>query len=194
MRPSLREVAQRAYDVIVIGGGINGTGIALEAQRRGHSTLLVERNDFGSGTTSRATRLIHGGLRYLEHAELGLVSESLGEREALLRAYPDLVRPLRLLIPVYEGDQRPGWMVRTGLAMYDALSFRKSLPRHRALPLGKLDATVPNLNRDGLRAAYTFSDAQVAFPERIVIETLGWTLLVLGLAVYTGVQAIPAVL
>ena len=172
MRPSLREVAQRSYDVAVIGGGINGTGIALEAQRRGYRTLLVERNDFGSGTTSRATRLIHGGLRYLEHAELGLVSESLGEREAMLRSYPSLVKPLRLLIPVYDGDERPGWKVRAGLALYDLLSFRKSLPRHRALPITKLDAVAPNLNRDGLRAAYTFSDAQVAFPERVVIETL----------------------
>ena len=172
MRPSLREVAARTFDVIVIGGGINGMGIARAAQRRGHRTLLVERNDFASGTTSRATRLIHGGLRYLEHRELGLVSESLGEREALLREYPQLVRPLRLLVPVYDGDDRPGWKVRAGLALYDLLSPRKSLPRHRAIPLGALDGYEPALSREGLRAAYAFYDAQVEFPERIVIETL----------------------
>jgi glycerol-3-phosphate dehydrogenase len=92
------------FDVIVVGGGINGVGIAREAQLAGYKTLLVERDDFGSGTTSRATRLIHGGLRYLEHGELGLVSESLREREDLVRTAPHLVRPLRLLLPGYRGE------------------------------------------------------------------------------------------
>jgi glycerol-3-phosphate dehydrogenase len=166
------ELAGRAFDVIVAGGGINGAGIALEAQRAGYRTLLVEREDFGAGTTSRATRLIHGGLRYLEHAELGLVYESLGEREALLRDMPHLVRPLELLLPVYDGDERAPWKVRAGLALYDALSFNKSLPRHRAVPLPELRRMVPALSRSGLRAAYAFHDAQVEFPERIVIETV----------------------
>lgn len=172
MRPTAADLQRAPYDVIVIGGGINGAGIARAAQERGYRTLLIERNDFASGTTSRATRLIHGGLRYLEHRELGLVSESLGEREALLREYPHLVRPLRLLLPVYAGDARPPWMVRAGLAIYDLLSFRKSLPRHRAMPPRAIDDYEPGLNRDRLRAAFTFYDAQVEFPERIVIETL----------------------
>ncbi|MHB8683821.1 MAG: glycerol-3-phosphate dehydrogenase/oxidase, partial [Dehalococcoidia bacterium] len=172
MRPSLDDVAGRSFDVVVIGGGINGAGIAREAQLHGYATLLVERDDFGAGTTSRATRLIHGGLRYLEHAEFGLVYESLAERETLVRDAPDLVRPLRLLLPVYVGDMRPPWMVQAGLAMYDLLSFRKSLPRHRAMPLRALDACEPGLRREGLRAAFTFSDAQVEFPERLVIESV----------------------
>ncbi len=172
MRPSLAEVASGKFDVIVVGGGINGTAIALEAQERGYRTLLVERNDFGSGTTSRATRLIHGGLRYLEHGELALVYESLKERETLLREMPHLVRPLRMLIPVYAGDERPSWKVRAGLTLYDALSLRKSLPRHRAVPRSALAAQAPGLSRQGLRGVYAMYDGQVEFPERIVIETL----------------------
>ena len=172
MRPSLAEAAARDYDVIVVGGGINGTAIACEAQRGGYRTLLVERNDFGSGTTSRATRLIHGGLRYLEHAEFALVYESLHERETLVRDAPHLVKPLRLLVPVYEGDERGPWKVRAGLFLYDLFSARKSLPRHRAMPERSLADYEPGLSRDGLRAAYTFFDAQVEFPERLVIESL----------------------
>ncbi len=172
MRPTLAEVAKQRFDVIVIGGGINGAGIAREATRHGYKTLLVEKLDFGSGTTSRATRLIHGGLRYLEHGEFALVYESLGEREALVREEPHLVRPLRLLVPVYRGDARPAWMVRIGLLLYDLLSFRKSLPRNRAMPLAKLAAYEPALEREGLSAAYTMSDAQVEFPERLVIEAV----------------------
>jgi len=172
LRPGLGDLAARRFDVIVIGGGINGARIALEAQRAGYATLLVERNDFGAGTTSRATRLIHGGLRYLEHGEFALVYESLHEREVLVRDTPHLVRPLRLLVPVYEGDARPPWKVRAGLALYDALSLRKTLPRHRAMPPRALAAYEPGLSREGLRAAFTFYDAQVEFPERLVIESV----------------------
>jgi glycerol-3-phosphate dehydrogenase len=168
----LRELASRPFDVIVIGGGINGAGIALEAQLHGYRTLLVERDDFGAGTTSRATRLIHGGLRYLEHAEFALVYESLAEREALLRAAPHLVRPLRLLVPVYRGDARAAWKVRAGLVLYDAFSLRKSLPRHRVATRRMLDEIAPGLNRDGLRSAFTFYDAQVEFPERLVADAV----------------------
>jgi len=172
LTPSLADIAAQTWDVVVIGGGINGAGIAREAARAGYRTLLVERDDFGAGTTSRATRLIHGGLRYLEHGELGLVHESLSAREDLLRTAPHLVRPLRLLVPVYAADARPPWKVRAGLALYDALSLRKSLPRNRALPLRHLPAYEPGLSRDGLRAAYLMSDAQVEFPERLVIEAV----------------------
>lgn len=172
MRPTLAEVAKRKFDVVVIGGGINGSGVAREAARHGYRTLLVERNDFGSGTTSRATRLIHGGLRYLEHGEFGLVYESLAERETLVREEPHLVRPLRMLVPVYRGDARPGWKVRIGLILYDLFSFRKSLPRHRAMPPRALAAYEPGLSRDGLAAAYTMYDAQVEFPERLVAESV----------------------
>jgi len=172
LRPKLADLAARKFDVAVIGGGINGAGIAREAALAGYRTLLVEREDFGAGTTSRATRLIHGGLRYLEHGEFGLVYESLGERETLVREEPHLVRPMRLLVPVYRGDARPAWKVRVGLALYDLFSIRKSLPRHRAMPTPALDAYEPGLSRDGLQGAYTFYDAQVEFPERLVAEAV----------------------
>lgn len=172
MRPSLGDLTRVQFDVTIIGGGINGTEIAHQAARAGYRTLLVEKDDFAAGTTSRATRLIHGGLRYLEHGEFGLVYESLAERETLVRRGAHLVRPLRLLVPVYRGDARPPWKVRAGLALYDALSFRKSLPRHRAIPLRSIDSIEPGLARDGLRAAFTFYDAQVEFPERLVIDSL----------------------
>ncbi len=172
VRQAVAAIAGKQFDVVVIGGGINGAGIAREAALHGYTTLLVERNDFAAGTTSRATRLIHGGLRYLEHGELGLVYESLAEREALIHEEPHLVRPLRLLLPVYQGDARPGWMIRAGLTLYDLLSCRKSLPRHRAMSMRELDTYEPALSRDGLRAAYTFYDAQAEFPERLVIEAV----------------------
>jgi glycerol-3-phosphate dehydrogenase len=172
LRPGLADLAHNQFDVIVIGGGINGAGIAREAQLAGYRTLLLERNDFGSGTTSRATRLIHGGLRYLEHAEFGLVYESLAEREALVRDAAHLVRPLRLLVPVYAGDQRPAWKVRAGLVLYDLFSFRKSLPRHRAITMREIEKVAPGLNRHRLRGAFTFYDAQVEFPERLVAEAV----------------------
>ena len=172
MRPSVAEVSRQSFDVVVIGGGINGAGIAREAQLAGYRTLLIERDDFGAGTTSRATRLIHGGLRYLEHGEFGLVYESLHERETLVRETPHLVHPLRLLVPVYAGDARPGWKVRAGLVLYDLFSLRKSLPWHKAMPERALAEYEPGLNRDGLRAAFLMSDAQVEFPERLVAEAV----------------------
>ncbi|MDP9238192.1 MAG: glycerol-3-phosphate dehydrogenase/oxidase [Chloroflexota bacterium] len=172
MRAALADLAKQKFDVVVIGGGINGAGIAREAALAGYRTLLVEREDFGSGTTSRATRLIHGGLRYLEHGEFGLVYESLSERETLVREKFYLVHPLRLLAPVYRGDARPAWKVRAGLVLYDLFSFRKSLPRHRAMPRAALDAYEPGLSRDGLEGAYSFYDAQVEFPERLVVEAV----------------------
>jgi len=172
LRPSVGDVAQQKFDVVVVGGGINGAGIAREAQLAGYRTLLVEREDFGAGTTSRATRLIHGGLRYLEHGEFGLVYESLRERETLVREAPHLVHPLRLLVPVYAGDARPGWKVRAGLVLYDLFSLRKSLPWHRAMPERALAEYEPGLNRDGLRATFLMSDAQVEFPERLVAEAV----------------------
>ena len=140
MRPTLADVAKRKFDVIVIGGGINGAGIAQEAALHGYRTLLVERNDFGAGTTSRATRLIHGGLRYLEHGEFGLVYESLAERETLVREDPHLVRPLRMLVPVYRGDARPGWEGARRPHPLRPVLVPEVAPRHQAMPPRALDA------------------------------------------------------
>jgi len=160
------------FDVIVIGAGINGAGIARDAAMRGLKVLLLDKGDIGSGTSSWSTRLIHGGLRYLEHGEFRLVRESLRERSCLLNICPHLVRPIPLLMPVYEKARRGWWTIRAGMIGYDALSFRKSLPRHRMLSVAETLRQAPALNRDGLRGAAVYFDAQVEFAERLVFENV----------------------
>ena len=160
------------FDLIVIGAGINGAGIARDAAMRGLRVLLLDKGDIGSGTSSWSTRLIHGGLRYLEHVELRLVRESLRERETLLSIAPHLVRPLSLLIPVYKNARRGIWTIRAGMVAYDALSFSKSLPGHRPLSSAETLREVPALKADGLLGAANYFDAQVEFPERLVLENV----------------------
>src|SRR5215217_1650372 len=121
------------FDLIVTGAGINGAGIARDAALRGLRVLVLDKGDVASGTTSWSTRLIHGGLRYLEHGEVGLVRESLREREHLLHIAPHLVKPLSLLIPIYDESRRGKLAIRAGMIAYDLLSFDKSLSRHRML-------------------------------------------------------------
>lgn len=158
------------YDLIVVGAGINGAGLARDATMRGLRTLLLDKDDVAAGTTATSTRLIHGGLRYLEYGEVGLVRESLREREVLLRIAPHLVAPLPLLIPIYAGDRRGPLLIRAGMVAYDALSFDKSLPGHRMLSRDEAIARAPGLARDGLRGAALYYDAQVTFAERLAVE------------------------
>ncbi len=158
--------------MIVIGGGINGTGIARDAALRGLSVLLLDKRDIAAGTTSWSSRLIHGGLRYLEHGEIGLVHESLQERERLLRIAPHLVFPLPLTLPIYDYHKRGPWTIRAGMVAYDSLSFSKSLPRHRMFDRDGALAHVPGLNPDGLRGAARYYDAQIEFPERLSVENV----------------------
>ncbi|MCC7023185.1 MAG: glycerol-3-phosphate dehydrogenase [Thermomicrobiales bacterium] len=162
--------ARTYFDLIVVGAGINGAGIARDAALRGLSVLLLDKGDIGSGTTSWSTRLIHGGLRYLEHGEIGLVRESLRERERLLHIAPHLVRPLPLLIPIYRGDKRGPLLIRAGMVAYDTLSFDKSLPRHRVLGRAGACAPAPGLAEAGLRGAALYHDAQVEYAERLALE------------------------
>src|SRR5215210_3564663 len=115
------------YDLLIVGGGINGVGIARDAAGRGLKVILVEQNDLASGTSSASSKLIHGGLRYLEHYEFRLVRESLAEREVLLDCAPHLVSPLAFVLP-YEPHLRPAWMIRAGLFLYDHLGRRETLP------------------------------------------------------------------
>jgi glycerol-3-phosphate dehydrogenase len=156
--------------VIVIGAGINGAAIAREAALSGLAVLLVERGDLAAGTTSASSRLIHGGLRYLEHLELGLVRESLLERERLLRSAPHLVAPLELCIPVYARARRKRWQIAVGLTLYDWLSADRSLPGHTLLSRDGLLAKLPGLNTDGLVGGASYFDAQARYPERLVVE------------------------
>jgi glycerol-3-phosphate dehydrogenase len=166
----LEQLNRQQYDVIVIGAGINGSGIARDAAMRGLNVLLLERGDIGEGTTAWSTRLIHGGLRYLEHYEIPLVRESLRERELLLKNAPHLVRPLPFVVPIYEGAKRPPWLVRMGMIGYDALSFDRSVPGHRMLDANATLRRAPGLNSDGLLGSATYYDGQVEFPERIAVE------------------------
>ena len=164
--------ARDRYDLIVIGAGINGAAIAREAALAGRRVLLVEQHDIGGGTTAASTRLIHGGLRYLEHAELSLVRESLHERERLLRLAPHLVAPLPMYLPLYAGAARRPWQIRAGMWLYDLLSRNKSLPRHRMLTRAELLAQLPGLAAEALQGGAHYYDAQVRFPERLVLENV----------------------
>jgi len=137
------------FDLAIVGGGINGAGIARDAAGRGLRVLLVEQDDLASGTSSASTKLIHGGLRYLEHAWFQLVREALIEREVLMRMAPHLIRPARFILPVQAG-MRPLWMLRAGLFIYDHLGGRKLLPATATINLSRdpLGAPlIPNWNR-----------------------------------------------
>jgi glycerol-3-phosphate dehydrogenase len=169
---TLSDIANIEFDVIIVGAGINGAGIARDAAMRGLTVLLLDKGDIGSGTSSWSTRLIHGGLRYLEHAEFGLVRESLREREILLKIAPHLVKPLPLLIPIYKGSRRGPVTIRVGMVSYDLLSFDKTLPHHRFLSRAEALREAPGLNPEGLLAAAVYFDAQVEFAERLVLENV----------------------
>ena len=158
------------FDLIVIGGGINGAGIARDAALRGLRTCLVEQADLCNSTTRWSSRLIHGGLRYLEFGELGLVHESLQERTRLLHNAAHLVRPLQLFIPVYAHSRRGINTVDFGLWVYDLLSVGGVLPGHRRLSREAAIAELPALNREGLDGGILYHDAQVTFVERLVVE------------------------
>jgi glycerol-3-phosphate dehydrogenase len=160
------------YDLLVIGGGINGLGIAVDAAARGLSTLIVERADWGSGTSSASSRLIHGGLRYLQYGEIDLVRESLRERGVLARQRPHLIHPISLLIPTFHGQPLPRWMVGVGLLMYDILAHDPMFPRPSALNVVKTLEREPGLTTAGLTGGYLYPDAQVEFPERVCVELM----------------------
>ena len=164
----VRVTDKSRFDVVIIGGGINGAGIARDAAMRGLKVLLIEKGDLGCGTTTASTRLIHGGLRYLEHFEFGLVHESLREREILLRIASHLVKALPITIPIYKEGKRGRLTIRAGMVLYDLLSWGKSLPNHRMLSRSESLERWPGLNPDGLVGSALYYDAQVEFPERLV--------------------------
>ncbi|HLJ87110.1 MAG TPA: glycerol-3-phosphate dehydrogenase/oxidase [Candidatus Angelobacter sp.] len=169
--PARASLADQSFDALVIGGGINGTAIALQCVRGGLRTLLVEQHDFASGTTSRATRIIHGGLRYLEHAEIGLVRESLRERERLLFQWPHLVRPLEFLLVAPKNTHerhllRTSMAIRTGLWLY-----RQWAGGRRHVP-GSLREFESQLDSGHTWSVYSYEDGQCEFPERLVAEWL----------------------
>lgn len=161
--------ASDLFDVAVIGGGINGAGIAFDAAGRGARVLLLEKGDLASGTSSASTKLIHGGLRYLEHYEFALVREALAERERLWRMAPHAIQPMRLVLPV-RGGTRPAWLLRAGLFVYDQLGGRKLLPATRTIRLEK-DEAGEALKQGGL--AFEYSDGWCDDSRLVVLNARG---------------------
>lgn len=165
----LGRLADETFDLLVIGGGITGAGIALDAAARGMHVALVERSDYASGTSSRSTKLVHGGVRYLAQRDVGLVHEALAERALLLRLAPHLVQPQPFVLPIYRGQYVPGFrapavatkiLTDLGLTAYDVLAAGRGLQRHRRLtPLGAR-GLVPSLRLAGLRGGFLYYDAR----------------------------------
>ena len=157
------------FDLVVVGGGVNGAGIARDAAGRGLKVLLCERDDLAQGTSSRSGKLVHGGLRYLEYYEFRLVREALIEREVLLRAAPHIIWPMRFVLP-HVPDMRPAWLVRLGLFLYDHLGGRKVLPATRSLNLGRDPEGRPL--KPEYRHAFEYSDCWVDDARLVVLNAL----------------------
>jgi glycerol-3-phosphate dehydrogenase len=157
----------KCFDVFVIGGGINGCGIARDAVGRGYSVFLAEMNDLGSGTSSWSTKLIHGGLRYLEHYEFRLVREALMEREVLWKMAPHIIWPLRFVLPYHKG-MRPAWLLRLGLFIYDHIGGRNELPATKVLDLHRDEAGAPL--RPQFEKAFEYSDCWVNDARLVVLN------------------------
>jgi glycerol-3-phosphate dehydrogenase len=153
--------SKHTYDLLVIGGGINGAAIAYMASRGGAKVALLEKNDFASGTSSKSTKLLHGGIRYLENLEFDLVSESLRERYIQYKNSPHLVKLLSFIIPVYKKDPRPLWMMNLGVWLYDVLSGPFSVGQHQKISRDKLLKLAPGIKAEGLVGAVSYFDAQM---------------------------------
>ncbi|TPK69424.1 glycerol-3-phosphate dehydrogenase [Mesorhizobium sp. B2-4-19] len=156
-------------DLFVVGGGVNGAGIARDAAGRGLSVILCEKDDLAEGTSSRSGKLVHGGLRYLEYYEFRLVREALIEREVLLESAPHIIWPMRFVLP-HSPDDRPAWLVRLGLFLYDHLGGRKRLPATRTLNLRTAPEGAPI--KDAFRRGFEYSDCWVDDARLVVINAL----------------------
>lgn len=169
----LAQLGDERFDVLVIGGGITGAGVALDAAARGYRVALVEKADFAGGTSSKSTKLVHGGIRYLPEFDFGLVHEALTERGILLRIAPFLVRPVGFVLPIYQGDRHPvgmpfttpggvglGFLLNMGLWFYDRLAGRRNMRRHRHLNRAHVLELAPGLAAEGLREGFVYYDGQ----------------------------------
>ena len=160
---------EKIYDIFVAGGGINGIGVARDAAGRGYSVCLCEMNDLASGTSSNSTKLIHGGLRYLEHYKFRLVQESLKEREVLLKMAPHIIWPMRFILPHSKG-MRPAWLLRLGLFLYDHLGFRKILPGTSYVKLNKSE--LGNPLKSNFKFGYEYSDCWVDDSRLVILNAV----------------------
>lgn len=169
MPPPRAALPRVGCDVLVVGGGINGAGIARDLAGRGHSVVLCEKDDLASHTSSSSTKLIHGGLRYLEYFEFALVRKALAEREVLLKSAPHIMRPLRFVMP-HDASMRPAWMVRAGLFLYDHLARREVLPASGSIDLRTHAAGVPL--KKSLRKGFVYSDGWVDDARLVVLNAI----------------------
>src|SRR5579862_7008214 len=167
---AISNAAKLSYDVLIIGGGIVGTGIARDASMRGMSVVLFDEQDLSSGTSSKSSRLIHGGLRYLDSYDFGLVYKDLHEREKLLHIAPHLVRPLKFIVPQYGQSSFQRFRLKIGMFLYDLFSNGKTLPSYEMLSSSQIIQMEPSLRRDGLQGGALFYDCQAPFAERLSIE------------------------
>lgn len=170
-RVQIERLRREAFDIVVIGGGITGAAAARDAARRGFRTALVEARDFAEGTSSRSSRLIHGGLRYLEQFEFDLVFEASQERRTLLEIAPHLVRPLEFVFPIYEGGRVGKLKLDAGMWLYDALSLFRNIERHQMLDTDEILEREPGLLAEGLLGGARYFDAQVD-DARLVLTTV----------------------
>jgi len=170
-RQAFEELDQQHFDLLVIGGGITGAGIARDAALRGLKVALLEKSDFGSGTSSKSSKLIHGGLRYLQHAEFGLVFEAVSERTLLLKLAPHLVKPQLFLVPTFRGQYPGRFVLGCGMWMYDALSKFAAPDRHRAYRKKGVQKIEPGLKADGLTGGVTYYDGMTD-DARLTLETI----------------------
>ena len=168
---NIEEMQSEVFDLLIIGGGITGAGVARDAASRGMKVALIEADDFGSGTSSRSSKLIHGGIRYLENLEFGLVFEALRERRNLFEIAPHLVHPLRFQLPLYKGGRVGMFKLGLGMWLYDALSLFEVPMLHERLSKKEALERAPMLREEGLLGAYVYSDAYMD-DDRMVIETL----------------------
>ncbi len=171
---SIAQMKAEPFDVLIIGGGITGAGLALDAAARGLKTALIEKRDFAAGTSSRSTKLIHGGLRYLEHYDFALVREGLRERAELLKLAPHLDEPFPFVIPIY-ADKRRNYdhplLVRAGLVLYDLLAGKYNIQRHRRIARAEALQLAPQLDPRGLKGALVYYDGRTN-DARLVIEII----------------------
>ena len=188
-RPHALRLADQGVDVVVLGAGITGVGIALDAAQRGLRVLVVERGDIASGTSSRSSKLIHGGLRYLKQMQLRITRLACRERDRMLHLDPHLVRPIRFLYPAYHGDRTPGWQVDLGLWMYDQLTGRPD--KHDQLSAAEAEQLAPGLSTRGLDRALVYGDA-MADDARLTLAVAA-TAAAFGAGILTRAEVVQAV-
>lgn len=168
---NLARMENEEFDFLVIGGGITGAGVAWDASSRGYKVALVEKEDFAHGTSSRSSKLVHGGLRYLENYEFPLVFEALSERSYLLQSAPHLVRPLPFYMPVYENSPHSAYLLSAGMWFYDLLSLFRAPGLHQRISGGMSGRMIPGIKKDGLKCTFKYFDASM-WDDALVLDVL----------------------